>query len=160
MENMANYLEILQEGLKKKITVLEQMMDLNRQQEILLLEDSLDGESFDQLVHEKAILIDSLNQLDEGFEATYDRVKGELEEHKSQYASEIARFKAEITKIMDLVVEIQASEARNKAKIDQFFPVERKKIGQSRVSQKVAMNYYKNYSRVNYIDPQLMDKKK
>lgn len=160
MENLSNYITILQESLEKKREILHRLLQWNQKQEVLLQEDDLDAKAFDQTMRSKAELIDELLRLDEGFETTYERVKVDLEEQKVHYKEEIALLQEQITTIMDYTVQIQASEARNRNKVDAYFTRERKKIRGQRMGQKAALDYYKQVSKVNYIDPQLMDKKK
>ncbi len=160
VDNLDAYVSILLEGLQKKQAILNEISTWNKEQEQLLQMEELDLEAFDHTVEEKEVLLKEMTQLDTGFEATYERVKEPLETNKADYIDQINEMKHLISQIMDCSVTIQASEARNKSKLESHFITERKKIKQKRISQKVAMNYYRNYSRINYIDPQLMDKKK
>ncbi len=160
MENLSNYMGILQDSLDKKKKILQELLEWNYKQEALLKEDDLDSKEFHETMKKKSDLIDILLQLDEGFETTYGRIKKSLEEQKENYIEEITALKKEITIVMEYAVQIQVSEARNRVKVDMYFTKERKKIRGKRMGQKAALDYYKQVSKVNYIDPQLMDRKK
>lgn len=160
MAELASYVEILQDGLKEKITILTNIIELNSKQEELLKEDVFDVDAFDNIVDKKQKLIGSLNKLDDGFEATYDRIRVEFTERKEEFKRELSSMKADIAVVMDCSMTIQASEARNKEKIESYFRNERKIINSKRVSKKAALDYYKANSRVNYYEPVVLDKRK
>ena len=94
-----NYLNILEDSLKKKIDVLKRIGEVNDAQTEVLKEESVDLESFDRLVDEKDRYIDELTKLDEGFEALYDNVKQELDGNRQKYAEQIRRLQELITQI-------------------------------------------------------------
>ena len=160
MTELSTYVEILQDGLKNKIIILSNIIKLNTIQEELLSEEKLNIEKYDDTVDKKQVLIGDLNRLDDGFEATYDRVRIEFESRKNEFKQEIELMRADISTIMDYSVTIQASEARNKIKVDEYFKGERVKIGKKRITSKAAHDYYKASSKANYVDPVVMDKKK
>ena len=63
-----NYLEILEDSLKKKAAVLDEIAAYNDGQELLLKKDSISMEELDANMEEKDRLIQKLTGLDEGFE--------------------------------------------------------------------------------------------
>ena len=69
-------------------------------------------------------------------------------------------MEADIREMTDLGVSVETGEMRNKKAIEQYFSYTQKNVNMSRKSVKAASDYYKNMSRVNYIDPQLLDQKK
>ena len=63
-----SYLSILEDSLKKKLAVLEQIDEVSDVQTALLKEETFDLERFDATVDEKDAFIKQLSELDDGFE--------------------------------------------------------------------------------------------
>ncbi|HKM21549.1 MAG TPA: flagellar export chaperone FlgN [Lachnospiraceae bacterium] len=160
MPEQNNYIEVMLKSLRKKVLVLDGLIDKCEEQADIIRESEIDWEAFDINVSEKQALIDELVQLDEGFEKIYKRIKANLLEHKEQYSDDIKEMQELITLITDKSVRIQADEERNRRIIEKSLAVVKKDIKASRTSVKAATDYYKSMSRVNYVDPQFMDKKK
>ena len=155
-----NYLNILEDSLKKKIEVLKQIREVNEAQTEILKREPVDLEAFDQMVDEKDLYIDELTKLDEGFEALYDNVKQELVGNKQQYAEQIGRMQKLITQITEASVSIQAEEERNKALFENCFKRKRQELGNSRKNSQAVYGYYQNMNNMKSVQPQFMDKKK
>lgn len=155
---MENYLKILEESLIKKVKVLEQIEEVNRAQAELLSDNTFDMERFDKCVDEKDLMISELNQLDEGFESLYNRVREQLIQDKAKYAEQIKSLQKLIGTITNKSVSIQAQESRNKAAVERYFTSQRKEIGQGRKSSKAAYSYYQNKTGV--VGSYFMDTKK
>ena len=66
-----NYVQIMIESLEKKKAVLSQIVDLNRQQNILLQDLNLQPEEFEKNMDYKANLVEQISLLDSGFEKLY-----------------------------------------------------------------------------------------
>ena len=58
-----NYVDIMLQSLKKKVTVLNQIIELNRQQKILLDDPNLPPESLEQNLSDKDQMIRKLMNL-------------------------------------------------------------------------------------------------
>lgn len=156
---MENYLQVLEESLHKKVSVLERMSRLNEEQEKLLSEKEVDMDAFDLTLDQKGTLIDELNKLDEGFESLYQHIKEQLAKEKEKYRPHITRLQEMIAKITDQSVSLQAQEARNKRLAEQYFSRLKKEVKQGRVNSKAALDYYRNMNKSSVIQPQFMDKK-
>lgn len=154
------YIEIMIQSLKKKIQVLDQIIELDELQKEQLEDAAASADDFDQTVENKATLIQQLEQLDSGFDKLYSRVKAELEENREAFTDQIAEMQELIRVITDRSVKIQSQEARNKNLMTQKFTQVKKQVKEVRTNTKVANQYYRNMTRVNYIDPQFMDNKK
>ena len=154
------YIEIMIQSLKKKITVLDQIIELDELQKEQLENPLASADDFDQTVENKAALIQQLEQLDSGFDKLYSRVKEELQGNKEAFTEQIAKMQELIRIITDRSVKIQSQEARNKNLMTQKFAKVKKQVKEVRTNTKVASQYYRNMTRVNYIDPQFMDNKK
>lgn len=160
MPDYNSYVSILIESLQQKKIVLSALAHENEEQAAIVKEDNFDLEAFDRNTNAKADLISKLELLDNGFASVYERVREEMMEHKDKYKTEIETLQTLISQITDLSIAIQASEARNKQMLEQYFIQSRKRLKNNRISVKVANDYYRSMSQMNYIDPQLLDKKK
>lgn len=155
-----SYLSILEDSLKKKLAVLEQIDEVSDVQTALLKEETFDLERFDSTVDEKDAFIKQLSELDDGFETLYEKVREELLKDRRQYEQQIGRMQKLIGQITDKSVSIQAKESRNKAAVERYFAREKKSIGQDRKTAKAAYGYYKNMNNTNVPASRFMDQKK
>ncbi|MBC5712617.1 flagellar protein FliT [Roseburia sp. BX1005] len=156
-----NYVDIMLQSLKKKVTVLNQIIELNRQQKILLDDPNLPPESLEQNLSDKDQMIRKLNELDEGFEELYNRVKDELQAQRAQYVSQISQMQDLIKEITEKSAMIQTQELRNKEKAMQKFSGIRKQVKGVRNSQKVVKQYYQNMMKQNsYSGASVVDNRK
>ncbi len=158
MAEIKQYVDILLESLERKKNILQIIQKENIKQEEAIKKNS-DLAAFDHIVENKSRFIAELELLDSGFEKVYDRVKEELPLAKDSFRNEIARMQQLISEITDLNVRIQASEQRNKQLVEQYFCA-RTRIRQSKKSVRAANDYYKSMSQTNFVDPQLLDRKK
>lgn len=154
------YIPVLIQSLEKKNEILDVIILLNKRQKEQLENPNLEPDEFDKTVEEKGALIDELNQLDEGFQEVFQKVKDDLENNKSLYASEIQTMQDLIRRLTEKSANIQAQEIRNKGLMTQKFTAIRKQVREVRTSQKVVNQYYRNMMKTNYIDPQFTDMKK
>lgn len=154
------YLNILITSLRKKISILRDLLRKTEEQKALLTDETFSETKFMELTEEKTVLLDNLNQQDEGFEGLYKRVAPILQEKKDFYKEEIRIMQQLIREITDLSVAVQSLETRNRAGLELFLRNKRTEIRQVKRSRSVAANYYNAMSKMNLTDPQFMDKKK
>ena len=154
-----NYLLIMIQSLKKKIQVLDCIIDANDRQKIGLEDPALDPDDFDKIVEEKAKYIEHLDLLDQGFDKLFERVKEEVNRDKEAFKEEIKEMQTLITTITEKSNKIQVREARNKDLMTQKFSKVHKQARDVRASQQAVNQYYQNMKKINYIDPQFMDNK-
>lgn len=157
---MNNYLDILEDSLIKKSSILDELQTICDKQTTLLSASKISLEEFDESMDERDAHIEALTKLDDGFEVLFERVGAQLQENKDLYADQISRMQQLIQTIMDKSVSLQAQEKRNKEKISAYLQSEKKSVGESRRSSKAAYDYYKSMSGSNVIPPHFMDKKK
>lgn len=155
-----SYILILIQSLEKKTRILDNISKMNSTQKEILSSAELDMEAFEKNIQEKSTLIDELLFLDQGFEDVYQRVKDDLTNNSNEYNDQIREMKALIQEITDKSVAIQADESRNKKLALNKFSFERKKLKDKKISNRVANEYYKKMSKVDYTDSQMIDKKK
>lgn len=154
------YLTILQDSLQKKLAVLEEIETISKYQSEILSTEPVSFEDFDRCVDEKDVCLEQLEKLDQGFEVLYERVSGELKDHKAEYADWIAKTQKLIAAVMERSVAIQALEERNKQAVEKAFQKERREYGKGKRSVQVARDYYRNMSNANIASSQFMDQKK
>ena len=155
-----NYLPLLEESLRRKLQVMEEIQKYNMRQQEIFQSGEVDIDKFDEYVAEKGVLIDKLTALDSGFEKLYAKVSEELQGSREQYADQIRTLQGLVTQVTDRSVDIQAQEARNKKLVEDFFRRERDGIKIGRKSTKAAIGYYKTMSKTAVVAPQFMDSKK
>lgn len=154
------YLQIMIESLEKKIAVLNQVMELNAQQAELSSHQPMDMEAYDKTMDEKGRLIDEINKLDDGFTSTYELVKDEVQKEPEKYRDKVLEMQEFIRMAVEKGVTIEAQEKRNRSALETVFRMKRQEIKQLKVSNTAALRYYKTFSKINEVDPQLLDRKK
>ena len=155
-----SYINIMRESLEKKRDILDRIIELNRQQKLLLQDPNLLPEDFEKNMDIKSGFVEQLNLLDDGFEELFERVKSNLNENKLQYADEIKKMQALIKEITEKTNTIQTQEVRNKEEADRKFADVREQVKGVRNSQKVVHQYYQNMMRQKNYSAQVIDNKK
>lgn len=155
-----DYLQIMIESLEKKNNVLDKVMELEKKQLTLAIQQPADLKSYDSLMEEKGQLIDELGRLDDGFTSTYELVRDEVQKNLEQYKTQIHKMQELIRTAVEKGVSIEAQEQRNKQAMKNMILARRGEIRQMRVSTSAASRYYKAMSKINDVDPQLIDRKK
>lgn len=157
---MDTYLDMLQDSLKKKLEILNRIMEYQREESGMLKEDGMDRDAFDKSVRDKVALAESIDSLDDGFEQVYDRVREEILRNKAKYAVQIKAMQDMIGEISEKNVLIQAEENRLRLEVDNYAKRESIALRQKRDNGKAARSYYNNMKKLNYVGSQFMDKKK
>lgn len=148
------------ESLEKKLGVLHQILDLEKEQLEIALQENPDLEKYDESVDRKTKFMEELDRLDEGFTSTYELVKDEVQSNPAKYREIVLKMQDTIREAVDLSVEVQAQETRNKNAITAAISRKRRNLKEKHVNTNAALKYYKSMSRINTVDPQLMDHKK
>ena len=144
---MDNYLNILEESLRKKLMVLDEIQAYNEAQYKAFSAEVVDMAKFDEPIEEKGRLIDKLTKLDDGFESLYANIATQLQAEKEKHTDQIKTMQDLISQVTEKSMTVQASEARNKALIEQCFAKEKKQIKEGRVNSKAAYGYYQNLNK-------------
>jgi hypothetical protein len=148
------------ESLEKKISVLDKISTLDDRQLEIAMAKPMNMKAYNDTMDEKGKLIDELDKLDEGFTSTYELVKDDVMGNPSQYRDKVLKMQELIKQAVDKGVGIEAKEKRSKAAMESEITSRRKDIRTKRLSMSAASKYYKAASRINTIDPQLLDRKK
>lgn len=160
IEMEADYITIMIESLEKKTDVLGHIIELNRQQKLMLQDPNLLPEDFEKNMDYKSQLVDQLNLLDNGFEKLFQRVRETLQENKQQYAVQIEKMQTLIKAITEQTNTIQTQEIRNREEASRKFADVRDQVKGVRNSQKVVHQYYQNMMRQKSYAAQVIDNKK
>ncbi len=155
-----NYLQIMLESLEKKLEVLDEVYEINKRQLEASTKKPFDVEAYDAIMDEKGRLIDELNRLDDGFTSTYELVREEVQKNPEQYKEKVLHMQDLVREAVDKGVSIEAQEKRNKASMEVALSAKRREARERKVSADAASKYYTAVSRLNNVDPQLMDSKK
>ena len=159
-KSVETYLQLLDESLEKKIGVLNRILDIDKNQEKSLKEENLDADTVEKLMNEKGELIKKLDQLDDGFDSVYQRIKEEIQANSSKYTSQVKKLQDDIRQITELQTGIEALEKRLKSAVDTYASKAAANLKLRRATNNVARNYYETVNKLNQAGPQFMDKKK
>ncbi len=138
---MGQYLEILEESLRKKIELLDRILKYNQDQEGLFEDPTSELERYDDYIEEKGRMTEELEKLDDGFESLYERVSEELKAGREMYADSIRRMQELIRQISEKTASVQAQEARMKASLERNMEARKAEIGRVRRSVQASRTY-------------------
>lgn len=148
------------ESLEKKSQVLDKIIELNKVQAEISSHQPMDMKAYDKSMDDKGELIDEINRLDDGFTSTYELVKDAVQAELDKYRKQVLVLQELIRAAVDKGMTIETQEKRNKAALETVFRMKRQEIKQMKVSNTAAVKYYTAMSKINTVDPQLMDRKK
>ncbi|MCR5716572.1 MAG: hypothetical protein K6G23_06990 [Lachnospiraceae bacterium] len=156
---MNTHITILAESLEKKSAVLQEIIQLNETMDQKVKEETFDFEAFDRDMEQKGTLIARLDQLDEGFESVYEKVRDELIGNSDAHREEIARIQESIRRITDQEVRIRAQETRLKQAVKSKQQMRSAELMQNRNRLKASQDYYRMMNKLNINGSPFMDKK-
>jgi hypothetical protein len=151
-----SYIAILKESLVKKSVVLDRVIAIDEELMKTLRENPSDLETFDRYLEEKEEAIQELNQLDDGFEAVYDKVAELLQTEKEAYASEIKELQSLTREVTGKTMTAQNAEARARQAVEEFFTKKKGEIRDGRKSSRVTA-YYQMQGMGRGVPPSFMD---
>ena len=155
-----SYIQMLEESLDKKCDILRQLQLLCYEQADILQDDKAEADAFEDNVKEKAILIQRLEKLDQGFEQMFARVERELESNKEKYKESILHMQESIREITERSANLQMLERQNKELAQKKFASVRTQARELRQNGKVVSSYYQNMMKAGATDPRFLDSKK
>jgi len=158
--NYTIYINILKDTLKKKMQLLDKIVEETTFQEVSLSLDEIDIGAFQEGVERKDFLIEQLNKLDDGFELVYERFGEAIKANKSMFQGDILEIQDYIRKIMEKSSLLQSKEKGNKAKFEKYLVDKKAEIRNFKVSNQAVSNYYKNMSESYRGEAVFLDKKK
>ena len=160
MNQTDTYVNIMQESLVRKKKYLLEILELTKKQEQLAKAKKFDEDAFGDLIDRKEILINNVEEIDKGFTSVYDRVRIEIMDEKELYHDELLNMQSLIKECVDLGMQIEALEERNRASLERAFSTGFKGIKRAKQSKQVANKYYKSMSNGVVNDSMLYDRKK
>ncbi len=119
-------------------------MTFTAEQEKILKQEEFDEESFNSIIKQKDGIIKKLEELDNGFQAVYNRVAKELTANKEAYKEQILKMQGLISSVTDLGVKLTALEEKNRASLELLFQGRKNNIRQFKIGKQAADKYYKN----------------
>lgn len=158
--NNQTYIKILQDTLVKKNQILDELLLLTVQQEMILDNSIMDYDKFEICISHKEILINQINDLDDGFETLYERVRVGVPDLNEDSKSLIMDMQNFIKDIMIKSTKLQALEHKNKLKFDLFLTSQKREIRTMKMNNKTSTSYYGNMSGQNLNNSFFFDKKK
>lgn len=160
MDQTGTYVKIMRESLERKQRYLTEILKLTNEQSVIATAEKFDEEQFSELVEKKDVLIDNLNEIDKGFSSVYDRVRIEIQRDPVAYRDELLAIQNLIRICVDLGMQIEAVEERNRAVMEQVFSAKFQGVRQMKQSKTVANKYYKSMANGMVNDSLLYDRKK
>lgn len=154
------YLELLIQSLKKKLSILNKIAVLNQDQRAILQDENADPDAFDINARDKEELIKQIVALDVGFDEVYAHIKALMERDHSKYETQLEQMRELIRQIMAKDASIRVDEKRNYVLAQRKFASVKKQVREVRASQKVVNTYYQNMMKQSRYSPQFMDNKK
>ncbi len=159
MEINQTYITILIDTLRRKIILLNDVIDITNHQNKLIAEDKVDSDEFEGTLISKQEMIDKINQVDDGFEKIYDHAREELSIHSSLYQQEIITLKELISEVINRGVSIQTAETRNKDLMERYFSSRKKTIKDCNIGMKTIRQYQENMKGQYRDQSSYMDKR-
>ena len=160
MDQTGTYVNIMRESLERKQRYLTEIWKLTNEQSVIATAEKFDEEQFSELVEKKDVLIDNLNEIDKGFSSVYDRVRIEIQRDPVVYRDELLAIQNLIRTCVDLCMQREAVEERNRAVMEQVFSAKFQGVRQMKQSKTVANKYYKSMANGMVNDSLLYDRKK
>lgn len=145
--------------LNKKRALLDKIYQSTLAQEKYINSDQPDMDEYTVLYHDKEILIDELNKLDDGFEKIYEHVRIEMASNKDEYKDEILHMQNLIRLISERSAAIFSLEKSNKEKFHIYFSKQKQEIKAFKKSNQTVTKYYKSMTE-GYGKDMFIDKKK
>lgn len=147
MNDVITTLNLLTESLQKKKEKLVEIFNYTKKQDELLKEDLFDLKSFNNIIKNKQFRIDTVIQIDEGFQPTYERIRVFLEKNPEIYREYIESMKASIKDIGELGIQIQALEEKNYNRFKVASNLMKDEVKSFRTNKKAVTNYYETYNK-------------
>jgi len=160
MNQTGTYVNIMRESLERKRKYLSEILKLTNEQSVIAAAEKFDDARFSEIVEKKDVLIDNINEIDKGFSSVYDRVRIEIQQEPAAYRDELLAIQELIRICVDLGMQIEAVEERNRAAMEQVFSAKFQGVRQMKQSKTVANKYYKSMANGMVNDSLLYDRKK
>lgn len=122
MDEMLTYLNIMLDGLKKKLQALTEISSISENQRTVIESElPLDGvrEMIFSMNEEKQAAIQIVKNCDDMFEKMLKDIGHEIEAKQGMYKPQVKTLQEHILRVMDLDVKIRVAEEENNKLLDQ-----------------------------------------
>ncbi|SHL50140.1 FlgN protein [Anaerocolumna jejuensis DSM 15929] len=151
---------ILIDTLTKKSNILDELTALTEKQKTCMEETPFHYDLFDSYMDDKEQLIETLNQLDNGFDKVYSHLKSDVLITLPKYEHQIKRLKELIVCITEKSLRLEGFEQSNKRSLEIILRIQKKEVRDIKQNNSMAMKYYKNMSGSESYESCFLDKKK
>ncbi len=150
---------MMKDILVRKRNSLKNILELSEEQSGLLIPQEFDDEAFTEVMDRKEAEINKINELDDGFNAVFNKIKDDIKNKGEEHAPAIKELQDLITEVTELGVRITALEKKNRDALERKKNEIKRGVKNFNVSRQTASSYYKNMSGRNDSGPVFMDKK-
>ena len=147
MSDVITTISLLMDGLEKKKKSLSEILDYTKSQEELLNAQDFDLKTFNNIMKNKQFRIDTVKQIDDGFQPGYERIRTHLEKNPDLYKEYINNMKDLIKVIGELNISIQVLEEKNHNQFKIVTSDLKGEVKNFRKNKKSVSNYYSNYNK-------------
>lgn len=152
--------KILENTIEKKEQYLNELLQLTREQESLLLAERFSMDAFSELMSKKEPYIGKITEFDAGFENVFAKMKPVMEEYKKEFEPRIKALQQRIKAVLEKGAALCTLEEQNKTRLEFCLKDKKQEIKNFKKSSKTVSNYYKNMSGSVTEQSFFMDKKK
>ena len=160
MDYLDNYLKVLADTLSNKEQVLSQILDITKEQDNILKASEYNDDAFLETLNKKEPLIARINQLDEGFQAVYERIRQDVYDQGGVYDGEVKKLQEKIKICIDIGSQIETLEAENKKRLSEYVSSQRQEYKAKAATNTAAMKYYQSMSGAAVASSAFMDQNK
>lgn len=142
--DIQTYVTVLEDTLYNKEEVLLKIYEATKRQEDSLSLQEADIDAFEKEMDTKEALLQKMEELDRGYESIYEKISTALQYQKETYKGQILKMKEMIKRCTDLGVKIQATEQRNRERLESYLVKERQGIARFQANNKTANLYHQH----------------
>lgn len=154
------FLAVMIDSLRQKLSILNELFELTREQSTILASESGDIDEFNLVMTKKEEQLKQLGELDQGFEQLFQKVKTIILEDKETYRTQITLMQELIRQISEKSVKIETMEKTNQKEFELFVSKRKNHIKNFKMSNKTVINYYKNIGGMQETNSLHLDKRK
>lgn len=145
MKSIQTQIKLLKDALEYKRRILNELLDLTSDQSEAIRNEQDYLERFDKLSDEKKNRLGTLTALDDGFTATYERLRATILSQTELYRDELKVMQALIIAIGELDIALRVAEERNATQLALRFKLPQAKSGPlGHYSSQAHATYKKN----------------
>ncbi len=152
--------KVLEDTIQKKEQYLDELLNLTKGQETILLMEKFSMDEFEALMEKKEPYIQKISEFDAGFEGIYAKMKPEMENYKKEYEPRIRALQGKIKTVLEKGAALCTLEEQNKTRLEHCLRDKKQEIKTFHKNSRTVSSYYKNMSGAVSEQSFFMDKKK